>query len=210
MIARLVITGCLAGMLAGFSVLGASPAVADDDAGPAGVSVTIPTSAGSSDPDDPPGSGSICSITETGEPVPLPEPVDVDAVATLDRPGYVAGDAVTAAAGGFQPGQQVQFVLYSEPVVVATGVADDSGAVSAGFTVPADTPPGPHTLQLTGWNCGAVATASLVVSSIAGGADASAGAWWLLAAGLALLASMATLLVGLRGGWFRQARLGGA
>ena len=231
MIARRLGSVSIAAAIAGLVAFApASAALADDDdVGSAGVSVTIPAksgtggagggsggsgagaggSAGTAGPGAPtPAPGSICSITEWGEPVAPAEPVDTEAVAILDRPGYAAGDPVIASAGGYQPGQQVQFVLYSEPVVVADGLADETGTVTAGFAVPADTPPGPHRLQLTGWNCGAVASATLVVSAMPDGEEATAASWWLLGAGLALLVSITLLLIGLRGGWFTQVGLG--
>ncbi|MEO1059711.1 MAG: Calx-beta domain-containing protein, partial [Actinomycetota bacterium] len=49
---------------------------------------------------------------------------------------------------GFDPGGRVIVELRSDPVVLGTFVADESGAVDATVAIPADTPPGEHTLAM--------------------------------------------------------------
>ncbi|GMA32764.1 HtaA domain-containing protein [Litorihabitans aurantiacus] len=50
---------------------------------------------------------------------------------------------------GFLPGEQVRGVVTSEPVVLPTQTADESGAVAFAWTVPADFPTGTHTITMT-------------------------------------------------------------
>ncbi len=51
--------------------------------------------------------------------------------------------------GGFADGSDVRLELRSDPVVLAEFVTDD-GSVDAVVTIPADTPPGEHTIVVTG------------------------------------------------------------
>ena len=62
----------------------------------------------------------------------------------------VAGAAAVAAAGGWAAGAEVRATLHSDPVELGVAVADADGNVSFTFTIPADTPPGEHTIVLSG------------------------------------------------------------
>jgi hypothetical protein len=120
--------------------------------------------------------------------------------ATVDKKTYGAGDALTVTFAGFTAKEKVQVVLYSEPILIGNVDAGDDGVVTHSFQIPADLPPGVHTVQLTGWESGKIATASIVVAAapssaapdvqgvplwawwVGGGIVAAlivAGGWWL-------------------------------
>ena len=61
-----------------------------------------------------------------------------------------SGGTVEVVASGFWPGEQVTVDLHSDPVQLATLTADANGTVSGSLVIPASTPPGDHTLVLTG------------------------------------------------------------
>ena len=61
-----------------------------------------------------------------------------------------SGGTVEVEASGFWPGEQVTVDLHSDPVQLATLTADANGTVSGSLVIPASTPPGDHTLVLTG------------------------------------------------------------
>lgn len=64
----------------------------------------------------------------------------------------VAGETVTVACAGWAPNTEVTATLFSTPVVLGTTVTDAQGRLTQGFTIPADTAPGPHTLRMSGLN----------------------------------------------------------
>lgn len=93
-------------------------------------------------PDATPGTGTpVAPTTGTGTVAPAG---DDDVV----RPG----SPVTLSAAGFRPGETgIRVELHSDPVVLATGlVAGADGVVEHRVTIPADTPPGAHTLVVVG------------------------------------------------------------
>ena len=65
-----------------------------------------------------------------------------------------AGETITLSGEGFDPFEAVQAILFSDPIVLGEGNADEAGFASLTVTVPADTPPGDHTLQLVGLSSG--------------------------------------------------------
>jgi arabinogalactan endo-1,4-beta-galactosidase len=111
-------------------------------------------------------------------PVPAPG-------VTVGASSVTAGGAVRVAGTGFAAGEQVQVVLHSDPVLLATWTADGSGAVAGTVVVPASTPAGTHTLVLTGVTSGRTASATVVV--LASGELAATGSSSRPLAGLALL-----------------------
>jgi len=66
---------------------------------------------------------------------------------TLQRSG--PAKVVAVAAIGFVPGEALEFVFPSDPVVVGTATADARGTARLGFAVP-DVELGAHTLRATG------------------------------------------------------------
>ncbi|GGH49859.1 hypothetical protein [Microbacterium album] len=119
-----------------------------------------------------------CTPTEPAVPA---QPASGADEATVDKDVYRVGEEITATATGFGPQEQVQLVLFSEPGLIGSFTADDDGTVRATFPVSEKTPPGPHTLQFTGW-CDGVATAAVLVGSAGSAADAEQGIpawfWW--------------------------------
>lgn len=114
--------------------------------------------------------------------------------AALDQEVYEAGGSVTVTASGFDPNEQVQVVLYSDPILIGNFAADEAGDISVTFTLPKDLLAGPHTVQLTGWASGHIATAQFLLgtaplASAGGTGGVPPWAWWaggaVAAAGLA-------------------------
>lgn len=62
----------------------------------------------------------------------------------------VGGGAVTLSGGGFEPGSSLTVWLRSDPVQLAAINADATGSFSTTVTIPADTVPGEHTLEVRG------------------------------------------------------------
>ena len=61
-----------------------------------------------------------------------------------------AGKTMVVSGTGYQPGSTVTFLIYSEPQVLTTVVADPSGNFTVTVTVPAGLAPGQHTLVASG------------------------------------------------------------
>src|SRR6266540_733987 len=65
---------------------------------------------------------------------------------TISDSSVVPGQPVTVSGGGAEPGATVTITFASDPVVVATTTADETGAFAASFKVPASAKPGEHTV----------------------------------------------------------------
>ncbi|TQN38096.1 hypothetical protein FHU33_4781 [Blastococcus colisei] len=63
-----------------------------------------------------------------------------------------AGKTMTVTGTGYAPGSTVTLLIYSEPQVLTTVVADSSGNFTATVTVPAGLAPGEHTLVASGYD----------------------------------------------------------
>jgi titin len=63
-----------------------------------------------------------------------------------------AGGAIDA--NGFDPNEPVNATMHSTPIDLGAFTAGADGSVHATFTVPADLPPGDHTIELIGANSG--------------------------------------------------------
>lgn len=81
---------------------------------------------------------------------------------TFDGQGFrnapfdtTAGSPVTILAGGFSPGSQVDVSLHSDPTVLGSVVANESGVVEATVTMPS-APAGVHAFRLNGIGAGGV------------------------------------------------------
>lgn len=112
----------------------------------------------------------------------------------LSRERVTPGGDVTVTARGFQPGEQVQVWLYSEPRFSGRAVADADGVVTATLTVPRDLAAGTHAVVLVGEASGLVLVAPFEVAaagSASSGALARTGAAG--AGGLAALGGMLLL-----------------
>jgi hypothetical protein len=128
------------------------------------------------------GAGATCTPSEPTIPARPATAVTSGVEAHVDQDLYLPGARVTATASGFEPGEQVQLVLFSEASLVGSFTADADGQVQAVFPVAEDTAPGTHTVQLTGWCGTAVAVVDVLVGSTGGAAPAGQGvppwAWW--------------------------------
>lgn len=91
-----------------------------------------------------------------------------------------AGGTLTISGDGWLPGSTVSLTLLSDPVDLGTAAVDDDGEFSTAVTIPADTPPGDHTIRVAGTGAdGAPRTVDLTITvqgSGAGGAGAAEGA----------------------------------
>lgn len=85
------------------------------------------------------------------------------------------GATVTASGTGFTPGEKVEFVLHSDPIVLGEASADAAGAVSATLTVPVSAPVGDHRLIATGAISQRSATTSLAVTAASAGGSGGGG-----------------------------------
>ncbi len=127
------------------------------------------------------------------EPAVPSAPASSGGTATTDKQLYLAGEQVTATATGFEAGEQVQLVLFSDPSLIGTFTADAGGQVQAVFPVAESTAVGSHTVQFTGW-CKKVSLATVLVgasnaAAATGGLDVPPWLWWVIG-GLAIVVAV--------------------
>ena len=79
------------------------------------------------------------AVAQTYPPAPAP--------LTLSSSTLLPGQTVTLSGGGADPGATVTITFASDPVVVATVVADGNGDFTATFSVPEDATEGTHTIS---------------------------------------------------------------
>jgi hypothetical protein len=72
---------------------------------------------------------------------PVPAPL------TISDATVFPGQTVTVSGEGAEPGATVRITFASDPVVVATTTANETGAFAASFKVPASAEPGLHTVS---------------------------------------------------------------
>lgn len=128
-----------------------------------------------------------------GAPVPSSRPSDDAAELTLEPTRVEAGAKIQATASGFTPGEQVQLVLYPNPLIIGSYAADATGALSIVFEVPKDTRTGEHVAEATGWASDTKANGKFVVTAAPDVAGAIPTMWWLL--GILLLLIVAAIAV---------------
>lgn len=78
-------------------------------------------------------------------PPVTPEPDLTGSTTTL-----APGEKITLVARGFLPGETVEFVLHSDPVVLGTAEADADGVATLVVALPAGVPAGAHHVEATG------------------------------------------------------------
>lgn len=163
-----------------------TPADSDD----VSVSVTIPaaSSAPADPPADPPAGPPVAApgaglggtpgggppSSPPGPPVVKPGPAASAAPGRIEGEYFQPGDPLVFSADGYTPGEKVQLVVYSTPVVLGSVVADATGSITATVELSAEFPPGIHTIEATGWQSGAVSSMQFVVvgpSVASGGFD---------------------------------------
>lgn len=78
----------------------------------------------------------------------------------MDIPGYDGvpripqGGSFRVQGGGFQPGETVQVILHSTPIVLGSFIADPDGSVGGIVTIPGNADPTSHTVELVGDDSG--------------------------------------------------------
>lgn len=82
----------------------------------------------------------------------------------LRNASTVQGGTNNVKAIGFQPGESVEVWINSDPVKVATVIADTDGAINTDFVVPASVSVGSHTVVVTGLTSGFSVSAALTVT----------------------------------------------
>jgi len=123
-----------------------------------------------------------CASTEPSVPS---SPAKAGNEASFDKDIYYQGDTVNVTANRFTAGEQVQLVVFSDPTLIGTFAADETGTVRATFTVSDSMTTGAHTLQFTGW-CKTVALGSVLIGSTGQGqahtwlASVPVAVWWIL------------------------------
>lgn len=128
-----------------------------------------------------------------GAPVPSSRPSTDAAELKLEPTRVEAGAKIQATASGFTPGEQVQLVLYPNPLIIGSYAADATGALSIVFEVPKDTRTGEHVAEATGWASDTKANGKFVVTAAPDVAGGIPTMWWLL--GILLLLIVAAIAV---------------
>jgi serine protease len=94
------------------------------------------------DAQPPPGQSILTDNAQVGPVLSLK--VDLKVGATVE------GRAAIVEAGGLKAASPVQVLLYSEPQVIGTGVADADGNAAIATQIPGGLPPGQHTIMAVG------------------------------------------------------------
>ncbi|EFQ82633.1 LPXTG-motif cell wall anchor domain protein [Aeromicrobium marinum DSM 15272] len=99
----------------------------------------------------------VSDLTEVG---------DTPLAISLDSATVVAGGTLTGSVSGAEPGEVLTATLFSDPVDLGTLTAGADGVAGLSLVVPASTPAGTHTLQVSGPS--GTATAAVVVTAAPG------------------------------------------
>ncbi|WNB85839.1 hypothetical protein [Cellulomonas sp. ATA003] len=90
-----------------------------------------------------------------------------DVQVTVSSQTLAPAAPVSITADGFVPGETVVFVLYSEPVILGTAVADDDGRATLEVAaLPAGTELGQHTVRAIGGTSERVAEIPVTVAAV--------------------------------------------
>ncbi|MCO7272261.1 choice-of-anchor G family protein [Cellulosimicrobium cellulans] len=146
--------------------------VETDDTGSFTTPITVPEGAT-------PGDYTVHASDDTGNEAETPLTVvaagDRALVSSFVTPRVLRGAEQTFVASGFEPGESVQAVINSEPLILPVATADANGQVSWTFVVPADFEVGPHTGTATSVAVGDSTVASFEVYLTASGGDGPGG-----------------------------------
>lgn len=160
----------------------------------------------------------VAGTNPTGAPTTQPSPPDgtqPTAPSVSDHPKAGAGGAYfegdpnpqPGAKGilvgdGFVPGEKVQVVIFSAPVVVGSWPASPDGRFRQEIDIPTGLKPGVHTAELTGWQSGTVRNVDFQVRPASWATAAASKVWlWWLGGGLGLLlvaAAVVAVVIGRR------------
>jgi len=100
------------------------------------------------------------SPSESASPSETPGPTGQISLSTSQ---IAAGGQLTVTASGFDPNENVQAILHSDPIDLGISQADATGGFALTFTVPADLASGAHTVNLLGLASGRAVSAPLTV-----------------------------------------------
>ncbi|GED11348.1 choice-of-anchor G family protein [Cellulosimicrobium cellulans] len=148
--------------------------VETDEEGSFTTPVTVPDDAA-------PGDYTVHASDDTGNeaeaPLTIVDTGDRALVSSFATPRVLRGAEQTFVASGFEPGESVQAVINSEPLILPAATADASGQVSWTFVVPADFEVGPHTGTATSVSVGdsTVASFEVYLTSTTGDGDGPGG-----------------------------------
>lgn len=131
----------------------------------------------------------------SGAPIPGIEPVPQADALALSPSRVGAGEKVLATGVGYAAGEQVQVVVYSNPVILGSYTADSSGHLNATFTVPIDTKTGAHTVEATGWVSRHATNGRLLIVTAAVAEGRISSTWWLIGIGILLLSVILVSLI---------------
>lgn len=106
------------------------------------------------------------------------------------------GGTVSFTGSGFTPGEKVNVIAHSTPVLLGSVTANASGAVSGSVRLPASFPVGAHTLELQGVTSGAAVSASFTVGTVPSAATDMVPRTTGTAQGAALLVLLAAVVMG--------------
>ena len=114
-----------------------------------------------------------------GSPIPLDEPTKGAGKLKADHDRIEPHGWMTVTGAGFTPGEKVQLVVYSKPIIIGSYLADVSGGFSARFLTPEKLRPGTHVAEATGWISNQVANVefTLVTATVA---ESFPARWWLI------------------------------
>ena len=154
------------------------------------VTVVIPESSSNSNPTPSRGrgergdSGSSPQATARptnadGSPIPLDEPTKGAGKLKADHDRIEPHGWMTVTGAGFTPGEKVQLVVYSKPIIIGSYLADVSGGFSARFLTPEKLRPGTHVAEATGWISRHVMNVEFTVVT-ATVAESFPARWWLI------------------------------
>lgn len=115
----------------------------------------------------------------------------------LSSDRVVQGASLSLTGAGFAAGEQVEIVLNSEPVLLATVAADANGVLRATVRIPADATPGAHEIVVTGLSSGGTASAALTVVAADSGNHAGLATTGTTISIAAIIAGFALVLAGL-------------
>lgn len=156
------------------------------------VTVVIPESSSNSNPHPTPSRGggergdsesspqpSAPPTNADGSPKPPGEPTKGAGKLKADHERIETRGWMTVTGTGFTPGEKVQIVVYSEPIVTGSFLADGVGGLSARFLIPEQLRPGTHSIEATGWISRHVANVEFTVVT-ATVAESFPARWWLI------------------------------
>lgn len=138
------------------------------------------------------------NLEGVADPVEIIWPTPVNFNKPSDDMLLIRGGAIAPTGSGFAAGTPVTTALHSDPVILGSLMTDENGEVNGTLRIPADTPPGQHTLVVSGLDENGEFIEKRIPVSVVFPTP-----WWVwgtLALGpLLLLAALALVLLGLSG-----------